>query len=66
MPRQYTKRLPQEAYTERSRKAAAVRESTDNVIRKLAARELTPEQAARVRALLAEFPAENETAGGRS
>ncbi|MDT0387914.1 hypothetical protein [Streptomyces dubilierae] len=61
MPRSYTM-TP--AARDARRKGAEMLNSTDGLIKRLVDRAptLTPEQAAKIRALLAEFPGENETA----
>ncbi len=63
--RKYTKRLPQEAYSERSRKGAAVTNSIDSYVQRIVrqAGELTPEHIEKLRALLPPVPRDE---GGRA
>lgn len=63
--RKYTKRLPQEAYSARSRKGAAVTNSIDSYVKRVVERagELTPEHIEKLRALLPPVP---KNAGGKA
>lgn len=65
MPRKYVKRLPQEAYSARSRKGAAATNSVDNYVKRIVERagELTPEHVEKLRALLPPVPRDE---GGRA
>jgi hypothetical protein len=62
MPRQY--RIDPEVASERGKKAAAVRNSSDGYITSLSRRELTPAQKRRLARLVMTFFDDREQAGG--